>query len=130
MRILIIIMLLCTTLVPNYLYAISHENYSEESFLFVGEDYMQENYKVTLHLSGVSVSTLFNEIQKQTKLDFVYNTELLETITPISVTAEKESVFDVLNRLFNGTGFIFKKSGNIITVNKKEELQQDDKFLA
>ena len=87
MRILIIIMLLCTTLVPNYLYAISHENYSEESFLFVGEDYMQENYKVTLHLSGVSVSTLFNEIQKQTKLDFVYNTELLETITPISVTA-------------------------------------------
>lgn len=58
MRILIIIMLLCTTLVPNYLYAISHENYSEESFLFVGEDYMQENYKVTLHLSGVSVSTL------------------------------------------------------------------------
>ena len=61
MRILIIIMLLCTTLVPNYLYAISHENYSEESFLFVGEDYMQENYKVTLHLSGVSVSTLFNE---------------------------------------------------------------------
>ena len=53
MRILIIIMLLCTTLVPNYLYAISHENYSEESFLFVGEDYMQENYKVTLHLSGV-----------------------------------------------------------------------------
>ena len=23
----------------------------------------------------------------------------------------------------------FKKSGNIITVNKKEELQQDDKFL-
>ena len=129
MRILIIIMLLCTTLVPNYLYAISHENYSEESFLFVGEDYMQENYKVTLHLSGVSVSTLFNEIQKQTKLDFVYNTELLETITPISVTAEKESVFDVLNRLFNGTGFIFKKSGNIITVNKKEELQQDDKFL-
>ncbi|WII04397.1 hypothetical protein [Bacteroides ovatus] len=89
MRILIIIMLLCTTLVPNYLYAISHENYSEESFLFVGEDYMQENYKVTLHLSGVSVSTLFNEIQKQTKLDFVYNTELLETITPISVTAEK-----------------------------------------
>ena len=129
MRILIIIMLLSTTLVPNYLNAISHENYSEESFLFVGEDYMQENYKVTLHLSGVSVSTLFNEIQKQTKLDFVYNTELLETITPISVTAEKESVFDVLNRLFNGTGFIFKKSGNIITVNKKEELQQDDKFL-
>ena len=92
MRILIIIMLLCTTLVPNYLYAISHENYSEESFLFVGEDYMQENYKVTLHLSGVSVSTLFNEIQKQTKLDFVYNTELLETITPISVTAEMEQV--------------------------------------
>ena len=129
MRILIIIMLLCTTLVPNYLYAISHENYSEESFLFVGEDYMQENYKVTLHLSGVSVSTLFNEIQKQTKLDFVYNTELLETVAPVSVTAEKESVFDVLNRLFNGTGFIFKKSGNIITVNKKEELQQDDKFL-
>ena len=33
MRILIIIMLLCTTLVPNYLYAISHENYSEESLL-------------------------------------------------------------------------------------------------
>ena len=97
MRILIIIMLLCTTLVPNYLYAISHENYSEESFLFVGEDYMQENYKVTLHLSGVSVSTLFNEIQKQTKLDFVYNTELLETITPISVTAEKAAKLSAKN---------------------------------
>ena len=89
MRILIIIMLLCTTLVPNYLYAISHENYSEESFLFVGEDYMQENYKVTLHLSGVSVSTLFNEIQKQTKLDFVYNTELLAYHQTSSLFSDK-----------------------------------------
>ena len=126
MRILVFIVLSCTTLISNCLYAFS---YNEPNAGFVVTEYTQVDYKVTLNLNGVSVSTLFDEIHRQTKLDFVYNTELLETVAPVSVTAEKESVFDVLNRLFNGTGFIFKKSGNIITVNKKEELQQDDKFL-
>ena len=126
MRILVFIVLSCTTLISNCLYAFS---YNEPNAGFVVTEYTQVDYKVTLNLNGVSVSTLFDEIHRQTKLDFVYNTELLETVAPVSVTAEKESVFDVLNRLFNGTGFIFKKSGNIITVNKKEEPQQDDKYL-
>ena len=126
MRILVFIVLSCTTLISNCLYAFS---YNEPNAGFVVTEYTQVDYKVTLNLNGDSVSTLFDEIHRQTKLDFVYNTELLETVAPVSVTAEKESVFDVLNRLFNGTGFIFKKSGNIITVNKKEEPQQDDKYL-
>ena len=126
MRILVFIVLSCTTLISNCLYAFS---YNEPNAGFVVTEYTQVDYKVTLNLNGASVSTLFDEIHRQTKLDFVYNTELLETVAPVSVTAEKESVFDVLNRLFNGTGFIFKKSGNIITVNKKEEPQQDDKYL-
>ena len=73
---------------------------------------------MTLQLHNVSVSNLFDEIHRQTRLDFVYNTELLENIPTISVDAAQEPVLEVLNRIFKDANLKFMQRGNIITVHQ------------
>lgn len=79
---------------------------------------LEEGDEVTLQLKDVPVSRLFDEIHRQTQLDFVYNTELLKDIPSVSASSDKEPVLSVLGRVFRDTGLEFKRTGNIITVHR------------
>lgn len=63
--------------------------------------------KVNLDLQGVSMKTLFSEIQRQTNLHFIFNTEQTEQLNKLTVKAKEESVKSVLDRVFEGTGFTY-----------------------
>lgn len=52
--------------------------------------------KVNLDLQGVSIKTLFSEIQRQTNLHFIFNTEQTEQLNKLTVKAKEESVKSVL----------------------------------
>ena len=79
--------------------------------------------KVTLELREVSLSALFNEIQKQTRLSFVFNVEQTRDLGPFSVTAASEEVSRVLDRVFAGTGVTFEYAGSLIVVRPAESPQ-------
>ena len=49
-----------------------------------------QNERVTLHVTDVSVKYVLNEIQKQTQLSFIYNTEQTEQLGHISLEAQNE----------------------------------------
>ena len=51
-----------------------------------------QQQKVNLDLSNVSMKVLFNEIQKQTNLYFVFNTEQTQKLGTFSVQANDEAV--------------------------------------
>lgn len=53
--------------------------------------------KVNLNLSGASLQTLFQEIQQQTGLYFVYNEELCTTFGKVNVKTKSQSVKQVLD---------------------------------
>ena len=72
--------------------------------------------KVNLDLQGVSIKTLFSEIQRQTNLHFIFNTEQTELLNKLTVKAKEESVKSVLDRVFEGTGFTYTFRDNIIMV--------------
>ena len=72
--------------------------------------------KVNLDLQGVSIKTLFSEIQRQTNLHFIFNTEQTEQLNKLTVKAKEESVKSVLDRVFEGTGFTYTFRDNIIMV--------------
>lgn len=70
--------------------------------------------KVNLDLQGVSMKTLFSEIQRQTNLHFIFNTEQTEQLNKLTVKAKEESVKSVLDRVFEGTGLL-TRSGIILS---------------
>lgn len=74
--------------------------------------------RVNLNLKAVSIKTLFEEIQQQTALSFVYNTELTGDLGQISVTARNETVETVLKRVFANTGLTYRFEDDIIIIRK------------
>ena len=87
--------------------------------------------KVNLDLQGVSIKTLFSEIQHQTNLHFIFNTEQTEQLNKLTVKAKEESVKSVLDRVFEGTGFTYTFRDNIIMVRfeGKNPVQQANKEM-
>ena len=61
---------------------------------------LAQQEKVNLDLQGVSIKTLFSEIQRQTNLHFIFNTEQTELMNKLTVRAKEEAVKSVLDRVF------------------------------
>ena len=52
--------------------------------------------KINLNLKGVTFKDLFLEIQKQTKMNFVFNADQLKEVGKIDLTAKNESINSLL----------------------------------
>jgi outer membrane receptor for ferrienterochelin and colicin len=72
--------------------------------------------RVTLNLKNTSVKVFFEEIKKQTNLNFVYNAALTKKLKPITIQAKNEPVSSVLQRAFAGTEVSYLIEGDIITI--------------
>ena len=77
--------------------------------------------RVNLDLKEVSLKTLFNEIQRQTALSFVYSTEVTGDLGKVTVKVNGETVMDVLDRVLAGTGLTYRFEGDIIVIRKVAE---------
>lgn len=75
---------------------------------------------VTLNLKAASVRTMFEQIQRQTGLSFVYNSEEIKSLPAVTVSANGESVESVLRRVLEGTGFSYRIKNKIITVKREK----------
>ena len=58
-----------------------------------------QHERVTLNFRQATVRQVLNEIQRQTRLSFIYNTEQTEQLGQISVEAHNESVTSLFNKL-------------------------------
>lgn len=75
--------------------------------------------KVTLKLDNASIKSILYEIQKQTKINFIYTDSELSTISARSVNVKNKSVAEVLNTIFAQTDFTYQGNGNSIAIMKK-----------
>lgn len=96
------------------------------SFSAVASTHAQQE-RINLDLKDVSLKTLFGEIQKQTSLSFVYNTELTSDLGVFSIQAKDEMVKDVLQRVLANTGLTYKFEGDIIIIRRSESITPDKK---
>lgn len=55
--------------------------------------------KINLNLKSVTFNDLFLEIQKQTKMNFVFNADQLKEVGKIDLTAKDESINSLLERV-------------------------------
>lgn len=92
-----------------------------------------QQQKVNLNLKDVSVKYLFDEIQKQTHMFFVFSAEQTDKLGKISVQAEDENLENVLNRVFDRSDFVFEFSNDLIIIKEKGKVgnnpQQQKKMI-
>lgn len=81
---------------------------------------LAQQERVNLNLQKVSIKVLFDEIQKQTNLSFVFNTEQTEKLGSVSVQAVNETVENVLRKVLMNTGMMFEFDGTLIIVRPEE----------
>lgn len=72
-------------------------------------------------MRDVSIKTLFSEIQRQTKLHFIFSSEQANRLDKLTVKATDETVKSVLDRIFEGTGFSYTFRDDIIMVRFEGE---------
>lgn len=83
--------------------------------------------RVNLDLKNVSLNVLCGEIQRQTNLYFVFNTEQIRQLGPVSVKATNETVEEVLRRILVNTGMTFELNGNLIVICPVAEDEKNKK---
>lgn len=81
-----------------------------------------QNVKVSIQANGFSVQKVISEIEKQTDYLFVYDKNDVNVNRKVFLSANNESVSDILNKIFEGTGVTYKIVGKNITLIKGEVL--------
>ncbi len=87
-----------------------------------------QNQLVTLDLRNASYYQLFNEINKQTGLHFVYNTNQLRQLAAIDVHAENKKVKELLDEVLAGTSFSYIFDNNVVVLKLNSNQPQQKIF--
>ena len=82
---------------------------------------------ITLNLSKVPLNTALKEIEKQTSMSVVYNTNDVDINRVISIKVSKESLTNVMGQLFKGTNISYSIVDKHIVLSTKKEVQQQKK---
>lgn len=88
-------------------------------FLVPRTAWAQTTTKVSLNLEKVSVNTFLKEIEKQTKLGFIYDAQNVDKKAKVSIQAANEEVQSVLKRALSPLGLAFELDKNVIVVKKQ-----------
>ena len=81
----------------------------------------QSRSNVTLDLNGASIQTLFDQIQRQTGMSFIYSTDDIKLVGKVTVKANNQSVEKVLEQALRGTGLTYRIKKKIITIRRAPE---------
>lgn len=82
-----------------------------------------QNERVTLDFINTNMKQVLHEIQRQTHLSFIFQTEQTEQIKGINVKAKNESVSSLLDRILANTGLSWKIQGDMILITKSAPQQ-------
>lgn len=93
------------------------------SISYAGNSYSQVT-TLNLKLKNKTVREVFNEIEKNSEYVFLYNRETLDPERVVSINAKKETISDVLDKLFEGTDNTYKVSDRQVYISKAERQQQ------
>ena len=64
--------------------------------------------KVSFNDSDVAVKDVLRSIEDQTEFNFFYNNKLIDVDRKVSVEAEEENIFVVLDQMFDGSDVNYK----------------------
>ncbi|MAU15124.1 MAG: hypothetical protein CMH46_06235 [Muricauda sp.] len=83
--------------------------------------------KISLDVDNASIEEIIDDIESNTRFNFIYNTEHVNLQRKLSLHVEKENIEIVLNRLFRNTDTNYKVKGTQVVLwkDKKEEIRKN-----
>lgn len=78
---------------------------------------------LTLTLNGVSVEEVLDQIETQSEFRFLYNKKVVDVTRKVNLSAKKEPVTDILNKLFDKDEVSYVISDRYIVLKRKAEEQ-------
>lgn len=89
-----------------------------------------QEQKVSINVVQADISLVFQQIKEQTGLNFMYNTEQLKGLSPVTLHVANGTVEEALKKLFAGQPFEWQYDDNYIIIKKKEVKPQESiKFV-
>jgi len=82
---------------------------------------------ITLNLSKVPLNTALKEVERQTSMSVVYNTNDVDINRIVSIKVTKESLNNVMNQLFRGVNVSFSMVDNHIVLSAKSNKEDQQK---
>lgn len=77
-----------------------------------------QNAKVSIQANAFSIQKVISEIEKQTDYLFVYDKNEVDVNREVTIKVKNQTVSEVLNKVFAGTGVAYKVVGKNITLAK------------
>ena len=90
---------------------------------------LSQQAKVTLDLKKVSLTTVLEELSKQSKCDFFYNYALMQTKGEVDVKAENKELVRVLEELLPNLGLEYSFDGNVVVIRERAQEPEEKKSL-
>ena len=107
-------MRLCFLLICGFTFSLSANSLAQQE-------------RVTLNLKNVTVKVLLDEIQRQTKLCFIFNPLQTDQLGKLSLQVKNETVEEVLRRVLKDTDLTFKFRDELIIITRKGEKDDEKK---
>lgn len=90
---------------------------------------LSQEIKISVNMNEVELTTVLEELSRQSRCDFFYNYALMATKGKVSVKAEKRELKLVLNELLSGLGLDYSFDGNVVVIREKGEQEEPQKKI-
>lgn len=80
----------------------------------------QENQKFSIDLQNETLESALWQLQKLTKLVFMYANDDIVDVTDVTVKAKDKTVLEILDECLDGTNLKYELSGSAVVIKKKE----------
>lgn len=87
--------------------------------LFSTNLFAQSDQKVNLNVKGAKISKAIEVLQRQTKLNIIYNVEELNTLPAVTLNVKGETLARVLDQLLEGTKLQYSFQNNTVIIGPK-----------
>lgn len=83
--------------------------------------YWHQDARVSVDLKDVTLTSVLEELSRQSKCDFFYNYALVAIKGKVSVRAEDKALRLVLDELLPGVGLAYSFDGNVVVIKERIE---------
>lgn len=97
--------------------------------LFAAEEAYGQKVRLSLEMTDVPVEAVLNEIEKQSKFFFLYNSKLVDVKRKVDIHIRKEKISGALSSIFTGTKIQYMVMGRQIILTPREELTVSTKNI-
>ena len=77
--------------------------------------------RITVNMENVTVKQFFDEVERQTKIEFLYNADELKNLPRITVKETNAIVRQVITKVLSGIGCEFKENEGLVLVKLKKK---------